>query len=270
MLEGKGETYSCGGMVMSMSCPVVLKGLLKSQGGGHPTLRAVKAPQGLIAKPYTGREEQFYQHASETAIGSLIPKFHGTVVWGGEKWILLEDLTKGMRSPCIADLKLGTRSFEVDAPLQKQERQITHTEGTTTRTHAVRLIDVAIRKDGDVVRRWNRWEGRQIGADELRNILQTFVNGRTKEFLDGVETLRRKLTETYEKTPNLRLYSASVLAVYDGDSPQPPLRVSLIDFAHAYIDVGKEGGDPNDQDFDDNALKGLKSLINFMRDVSSS
>jgi hypothetical protein len=39
--------------------------------------------------------------------------------------------------------------------------------------------------------------------------------------------------------------------------------VWIIDFAHEYIDILAEGGNPANPEFDDNSLKGLDSLLSF-------
>jgi len=73
------------------------------------------------------------------------------------------------------------------------------------------------------------------------------------------------LRVTYQVAPGLRLYSASLLAVYDADAPARAARVALIDFPHAYLDVVTEGGNPETEDLADNALKGLTSLWEMSR-----
>jgi hypothetical protein len=100
--------------------------------------------------------------------------------------------------------------------------------------------------------------------DELKKCLHIFVReGQREEFLKTIKEIKEKLFETRQSLPNLRLYSASVLAAYDGDVDDGPIAVKLIDFAHAYIDVEAEGGSPDDPAFDDNAMTGLDSLASL-------
>lgn len=237
---------------------------LASQRAGHASIRLVR--DGVIAKSFNAREAWFYENVRDLPLARVVPKCFGTAVIEKRKWLLLEDVTRGMASPCVADLKLGTRSYQLDASQEKRIKQITHTLGTTTRTHAIRISDVCLRKDGKVVDAWNKREGRSVSAEEMALIMKNFAQGhRRDEFVKGVLDVTRALKETYVIAPNLRLYSASVMAVYDGDKPVPPVRVSLIDFAHGYRDVIAEGGKPDEDDLNDNALIGLENLLKMLQ-----
>jgi hypothetical protein len=63
----------------------------------------------------------------------------------------------------------------------------------------------------------------------------------------------------------MRLYSASVLICFDADVPASPATLSIIDFAHAYLDVDAQGGNSRDPSFDDNSVLGLQSLLAFIQ-----
>jgi hypothetical protein len=218
----------------------------------------------FIAKPLIEREHWFYVSVAATPFAKLTPGFLGRITLNGRDWLCLQDLTAGLTSPCIADLKLGTRSFEVSASPEKVNRQLGHMANTTTVSHAIRCIDMCTRRDGRVVARWDRRQGRSMSAAQFRKALRAFLPGRRRaEFAARIAEIRDGLVLTHESHPNMRLYSASVLAIYDGDKPDWPMRVCIIDFAHAYIDLRREGGDPNDAAFDDNAVRGLENLLTF-------
>lgn len=63
--------------------------------------------------------------------------------------------------------------------------------------------------------------------------------------------------------PGSRLYSASLLIVYDSDNNNTPMKVALIDFAHAYCDITKSGGKLDNREFDDNTLLGLRNIVHI-------
>jgi len=240
---------------LSSAPEVELLGILPTQGGGHGEIRRGRA---FVAKPLIDREDRFYQTAGRSPLHSVIPKYIGSS--GG--WMLLQDLTAGMSSPCVADIKLGTRSFEVNAPPEKAARQLSHVKGTTTLSLAIRCIDICIRRERQVVRRWDRRDGRGMDEAQLKRALLLFLPGRRREsFRRAIADVKAKLEQTYAVLPNLRLYSASVLIVYDGDNERAKMRVKIIDFAHAYADVAAEGGDAVDPAFDDNAMRGIENLI---------
>jgi hypothetical protein len=237
---------------------VQVSDILQTQGGGHGKIRKGSANVPCIAKPLIPREDMFYKQTRMTPLANVIPSYCGST----ENWLLLQDLTAGMSSPCIADLKLGTRSFELNAPPEKVCRQLSHIVNTTTQTHAVRCIDICVRKEGRVVQRWGRRQGHSMTIDQLQSCLQLFLPGnRRRQFLRAIFDLKEALVQTQVIFPNLRLYSASVLAVYDGDKDGGQVSVKLIDFAHAYIDIAAEGGMPGDPSFDDNSINGLESMI---------
>jgi hypothetical protein len=247
-----------------MTGKTAVMNLLSSQGGGHGNIRSVGSSRPLIAKPFNARESAFYAGIQQFPLEAALPKFHGIHSANGTKWLLLEDLTHGLRSPCVADFKLGTRSFELGVPLQKQLRQLSHTIRTTTRTHAVRLIDVCLREQSTVVDRWNRREGRRLSPHELQLVVHAFLPAPHRgRFLAEIDRITGSLSETYGRLPNLRLYSTSLVVAYDGDAAAVPLRAALIDFAHGYLDISAEGVDTADDQFDDNALAGLASLRAF-------
>lgn len=64
--------------------------------------------------------------------------------------------------------------------------------------------------------------------------------------------------------PAFRLYAASVLVVYDGDSPTE-VRTLLSYFAHTHMSLDDEGYYSSNEEYDDSAVKGLTELINTSR-----
>jgi hypothetical protein len=69
---------------------------------------------------------------------------------------------------------------------------------------------------------------------QFRKARRAFLPGRRRaEFAE----IRDGLVLTGESYPNMRLYSTSVFAIYDGDKPDCPMHVCIIDFAYTYVDV---------------------------------
>jgi hypothetical protein len=234
---------------------------LQTQGGGHGKIRLGFADCPCIAKPFMQREDEFYRRIRDMPLVAVIPLYHGFY----QNWLFLQDLTAGMSSPCVADLKLGTRSFEVTVPAEKKKCQLSHITNTTTETHAIRCIDICVRKDGHVVKHSGKQQGLAMTITDLKKTLQAFLPGnRQAEFVQAIKEVKERLMQTQVRLPNLRLYSASVLAVYDGDQDDKTICVKLIDFAHAYIDVTEDGGKQTDAAFDDNSLTGLDSVVGLL------
>ncbi|KAK8857604.1 hypothetical protein M9Y10_016009 [Tritrichomonas musculus] len=263
---------------------------LKNQGGGHSgILKGRKGKYATILKPLTtDREGVFYKKIKNTPLYQCLPKFFGmkkeesnyynndnnaddpsSKMFKVNYWLLLQDLTSNMTSPCIADLKIGTRTCEINIPKRKQEKRCKTAKETTTFTHGVRCVDICMRQNNNIQRRWNRKDGRKMSWMDLQKALESFLvtKQRVQQFKDQLKFLRDKLVETYQMLPNMRLYSASVLIVYDGDKENSPINLKLIDFGHGYIDLAAEGGNIHDATYDDNALLGIDNLLLFSDSV---
>ncbi|EAX89334.1 inositol hexakisphosphate kinase, putative [Trichomonas vaginalis G3] len=240
---------------------------LNTQGGGHGQLLAAKNSRlgiDCVAKPLFKHENHFYRVMSKTPLVDCLPQYCGKTVYNGSEYLLIEDLTAGMTSPCIADLKLGTRSFEIGVPESKRLKQLQNMSRSTSPKYAVRVIDVSLRKNGSIVKRWDRNYGKKASLNSLIDTLNKFIpTNRREEFIAKVENVINKLTIAKEMYPGSRLYSASLLVCYDSDSPNSPMRVVLIDFAHAYCDITKSGGKLDAREFDDNTLLGLRNIVHI-------
>ncbi|KAH0793969.1 inositol hexakisphosphate kinase [Histomonas meleagridis] len=250
-----------------ISGDIKIIGYLNTQGGGHGEIqKSIYNSTSIqaIAKPYIAREDNFYRAILPSPLSLYTCRYMGSHISEGKRWLLLEDQTQGFSSPCVIDIKLGTRTFEIDASPEKIQAQLDHIKDTTTPTHAIRIIDARMRKDNTITYKCDRIQGHKLNISEVCDLLHKFFPGKRKhEFIENICKIRSAFLETIEIFPKMRLYSASILAVYDGDS-DAPMKVTIIDFAHAYLDVDIEGGDSTDSFYDDNTVKGLQTLIDLL------
>lgn len=219
-----------------------------------------------IAKPFTKREHQVYEALQDSPLKDVIPKFHGVREDGDKEYLILGDITAGFSSPCFLDLKLGIRHFDIGSSAAKRKKTEAKQKGSTTVLVGLRLIEAQMRKDGEIVKEWNRQQGLKFTEIQLEQMCHEFIPGALKEqFIEAINKCYNGLEAMTDANPGFRMYSSSVLVAYDGDEPTE-VRVLLADFQHTHIDIRKEGHDPDDDEFDDGVLKGLSELLNFAED----
>lgn len=219
------------------------------QVGGHKQLSeeggalVVPAP-GLVAKPmghgYWAGEDAFYDTLSSRAdpLLSWCPTYYGTRVLSGRKHLLLEDLTHGMRRPCVVDIKLGTCTVASEAAWPKRVSHLLKDRHTTTRSLGLRIIGVrtpAAAAGGAAVVR-DKSYGKRLRPEQMCDALRESFSadgalcaGAVREFVGRLERLLRLLSSA----ARWRLVSSSLLFVFDPSGAAPP-QLRCIDFAHTY------------------------------------
>ena len=240
-----------------------------------------------------------------TAEGT-VERLHGKKL-ETELHIVLENITHGFKKPNILDLKLGAQLWEDAAKPEKRARLDKISAETTSGSMGFRVAGMRtwkgvpppsvpddhkeyVEADGESgYWVYNKMYGRKFSAEDINDGFVAYILPQgtdLKELERAREVLQfflgevKDIIEVFEKKES-RMYSASILLVYEGDTDEyaktkaklasaapvededdeedlPKLAaVKMIDFAHATWRPG-EGAD-------ENALRGMRSTTTILK-----
>jgi len=239
------------------------------QVGGHMAINGRPGVKRLgtsyIMKPVIkdsrgSREVGFYEavyggafNAAFCTLKDFIPLYYGVYCPPDNSYdfLVLSDVTRLYSCPCAMDVKMGTQSFEPDAPPEKRARELIkypEQKKLGFRITGLRVYNIK-QKQHIVVDKAHLPSG-----NILANLGKGFYDGERlripvlKEILAKIKTV----LDWFLLQNSLWFVSSSLLLTYEGD-PSCPVKTDLkiIDFAHI------RNGDSKDTGF----ILGLQNLI---------
>jgi 1D-myo-inositol-tetrakisphosphate 5-kinase/inositol-polyphosphate multikinase len=273
----------------------------------------------LVIKPCTAHEVSFYESAgTHPELAKWMPTFFGTLELSDSvpdgttpssnrsKSIVLQNTTHGFIKPCVLDLKLGAQLWDNDAPQEKRDRLDAVSAKTTSKSLGMRVAGMRVWKkatEGSEVKGYykvyDKHYGRTYTAETVIEAIQEYFDSDISK--SQMQLLAKRFKERVAEIQAVlegiesRMYSASLLFVYEGDgaaldealkeeeenAKKPPKTqeeldqeeedevetkekkvevLKLIDFAHATWTPG-EGPD-------DNALQGVRSAVKLLAELA--
>ena len=231
----------------------------------------------LLNPPRGPREQQFYVDmfssgvsAERRALRPFLPNFLGTYEFAGMSYLILENIMRPFRYPCVIDIKLGRITYDCEATPEKVRRQIEKFQPAAE--IGFQLLGWKVYRPAEHVYVYHDKRcARSLTKDELVYALANFFGApdydhRTlvRAVVDRLEALADVMSKQYDFT----LIASSLLIVYDGErrptrespstaSADIPVDVRLVDFAHVFPSSTTSA--------DENLLFGLRHCIDFLK-----
>lgn len=192
---------------------------------------------GTVLKPVTRkaqlaqpcRETSFYRTLAETVDPSLlqmrkfVPKYYGnrTVCLEDGREVdcmVLQDLTKGFKEPCIMDVKIGKRTWDPDATYEKMASEQQKYQDTK-RDFGFCIPGFQVYKlSNGKLRKYGKDYGKKLNKETLIDAFRTFLNADStisRSLLVQLLVNLWQIQDWARHQHGLRLYSSSLLLIYD-------------------------------------------------------
>ncbi|KAG0603849.1 hypothetical protein M758_10G125300 [Ceratodon purpureus] len=218
------------------------------------------------------------------SVQKFFPKFFGTTeieapngsgtVGGEVRHAIMEDLTHGFQRPNIIDVKMGARTWYLEAGPKYVEKCKLKDKETTSEALGFRVSGMQVYepKKEEVWKASRSW-CKFMKPEEVPEALKRFVssNPSAEKGYDGAfvkavygEALKelQDLKAWFEVQTSYHFFSASVLLIYEGEPTIPQaISVRLVDFAHVVYDRDV---------IDENQLSGLNAFMKMLTEIIDS
>lgn len=260
-------------------------------GGHNVNSSSLKSPiclsyDGFFLKPLLKKKEgDFYLKGEEEAskndeyfkkLTHFIPKCLSVIEFDNVEYLVLENLYKSFKKPCILDLKMGIQTYEDDAPEHKKEYElqkfplqsqlgfrITGFKKIVSKSHLESDFELnSLEKsyqDGYIQYEATPKMLRKnfTTIEEVKSLLQYFFACENCDIWPIFESKVYEILEIMRKQHSFKFIASSLLFIFEGDINEPINgRIGIIDFAHA----------TKSSLIDEGYVFGLEKILSMMKD----
>eukprot|EP00794_Sanderia_malayensis_P000528 gene528-1181_t len=184
----------------------------------------------------------------------------------GSEFILLENIGRRFKRPCILDLKMGTRQHGDDVTDKKIKDHIERCEQSTSKALGTRLCGMQVyHPDTSCYSYLDKYTGRDMDPVGFENSLFMFLlDGQRTDVIEPFIRTLKDLYRTIERLDTYRFFCISLLLMYEGDvsveSKDSSVEVRMIDFSHITL----KGENSSHEGPDVGYLFGLRNLVRLL------
>ncbi|KAH8425415.1 inositol polyphosphate multikinase [Aspergillus melleus] len=197
--------------------------------------------------------------------------------------IVLENVASGFVRPNVLDVKLGARLWADDAPPAKRTKLDAVSKDTTSSSLGFRIAGMKVwtgvngetdagsktdpydvRHEGsegakgeiiekDGYKRYDKWYGRSFSQENVKEGFESFLAGAKAGTIDRSKFLAKRLADELRRVQQVieaeesRMYSSSVLIVYEGD---PTAMENALEEEKKAQERGPEESESEDEEFE--------------------
>lgn len=225
---------------------------------------------------YYGTVEYNKNQHDEKVIAEMSPGPFGIKL---DSYILLNNITKNFSKPCVLDIKLGTQTFEPDAPEEKKSYELKKYPPQSDfgfRLTAIRIYDPSNAKSGECgFACYPKQFGRSRRTRQsMKEALILFLGGDTlpkdiranrSAAIQRILSRLKMIKGWFRDNKSFAFYGSSILIIYEGETVDNGVDGVELDMARAkMIDFGRVRRQPGG---DCGYLRGITTLIILLEEI---